>query len=256
MATQNAVVLTRDLLSYTILTDKKSVIDLLNKNGITLSQNATDSQVSIASLIASSKSPNFKSELIDLLASKTDSAKNTFQNFSGDNDFYGFTGIDDLAFTGSDDFWKNAFGISNLMAKDLGNAVKGASSENKFNKQFKIASKNSINTVSSSKERGAINTVSSSKDRGSFWKGIGSFLKENILTKDNINQGLRIGLTSIDNKIQSQQNAVQQEALALQEVQDSMQRDLQNKNKPNKLFLIIGVVAGLGIIGYLIFKKK
>jgi hypothetical protein len=250
MATQNAVILTRDLLSYTILTDKKSVIDLLNKNGITLSQNATDSQVSIASLIASSKSPNFKSELIDLLASKTDSAKNTFQNFSGDNDFYGFTGIDDLAFTGSDDFWKNGNGSNvgtNNTKESWSKIIEAAKNKKALEKKNNPNLLIDVNKTTGAKD---------SKERGAFWKGIGSFLKENILTKDNINQGLRIGLTSIDNKIQSQQNAVQQEALALQEVQDSMQRDLQNKNKPNKLFLIIGVVAGLGIIGYLIFKKK
>jgi hypothetical protein len=150
MATENAVVLTRDLISYTILTDKKAIIDLLNKNGVSLSQNATDNQVSVATLVASSKSPNFKSELIDLLASKTDSAKNTFENFSGGNDMYGFTGIDDFAFTGSDDFWKNAGGISGLMAQDLGNAVNSATSQNKVNKQFNTASKNATNNVPSS----------------------------------------------------------------------------------------------------------
>jgi hypothetical protein len=243
MATQNAVVLTRELLSYTILTDKKSIIDLLNKNGVSLSQNATDSQVSVATLIASSKSPNFKSELIDLLASKTNNAINTFLNYTG-GDFFGFTGVDDLAFTGSDDFWKNAGGISGLMAQDLGNAVKGATSQNKVNKQFNTASKNATNNVPSSKERGA------------FWKGIGNFLSTNVLTKENINQGLQIGLTSINNKVQAKQNAVQQEALFLNDTQNQMQNDLNKSNQPNNLLLIVGVVAGLGIIGYLIFKKN
>ncbi len=234
MATQNAIVLTRDLISYTILTDKKALIDLLNKNGVSLSQNATDNQVSVATLVASSKSANFKSELIDLLASKTESAKNTFQNFSGANDMYGFTGVDDLAFTGSDDFWKNAFGIEGLMAQDLGKAV---------NKAVELK-KNSTNNVSSVKQRGA------------FWKGIGTFLKENVLTKDNINQGLQIGLTSINNKVQASQNAVQQEALALQQTQDSMQQQVQQQGKPNNIWLIVGVVGALGIVGYLILKKK
>jgi hypothetical protein len=227
MATQNAVVLTRDLISYTILTDKKAIIDLLNKNGVTLSPNATDSQVSVATLIASSKSPNFKSELIDLLASKTDSAVNTFKNFSGANDMYGFTGVDDLAFTGSDDFWKNSIGLASLRTQDISQAINKAKPQ-----------------------------PTTPKEKGAFWKGIGTFLKENVLTKDNINQGLQIGLTSINNKIQSQQNAVQQEQLALQQTQDAMQQQVQQQNKPNNLLLIVGVVAGLGIIGYLIFKKK
>jgi hypothetical protein len=253
MATQNAVVLTRDLLSYTILTDKKAIIDLLNKNGVTLSQSATDSQVSVATLVASSKSPNFKSELIDLLASKTDSAKNTFQNFSGGNDMYGFTGIDDLAFTGSDDFWKNAGGISGLMAQDLGNDINKSAAQNKVNTQFKTATNNKVTTQFKTATN---NKETTTKERGTFWKSIGNFLSNNVLTKDNINQGLQIGLTSINNKVQSQQNAVQQEALALQEVQDSMQRDLQKKNTPMNIWLIVGVVGGLGIIGFLIFKKK
>jgi len=240
MATQNAVVLTRDLIGYTILTDKKAIIDLLNKNGVTLSPNATDSQVSVATLIASSKSPNFKSELIDLLASKTDSAVNTFKNFSGANDMYGFTGVDDLAFTGSDDFWKNA----NDEKPSYGYKPKGL-------QNTKTTNPNLLVNLDTKK-----NEVTNPKERGAFWKGIGTFLKENVLTKDNINQGLQIGLTSINNKIQSKQNAVQEEALALQQSQDAMQQQVQQQNKPNNLLLIVGVVAGLGIIGYLIFKKK
>jgi len=240
MATQNAVVLTRDLISYTILTDKKSIIDLLNKNGVTLSPNATNSQVSVATLIASSKSPNFKSELIDLLASKTDSAVNSFKNYVGD-DFFGFTGVDDLAFTGSDDFWKNG----------IGDDKPSYAYKPKGLKTTKTTNPNLLVNLDTKK-----NEVPNTKEKGAFWKGIGTFLKENVLTKDNINQGLQIGLTSINNKIQSKQNAVQEEALALQQSQDAMQQQIQQQNKPNNLLLIFGVVAGLGIIGYLIFKKK
>jgi hypothetical protein len=245
MATQNAVVLTRELLSYTILTDKKSIIDLLNKNGVSLSQNATDNQVNVATLIASSKSPNFKADLIDLLASKTNSAINTFQNFSGANDMYGFTGVDDLAFTGSDDFWKNVNGIDEGVnnTKESWSKIIEASKNKKANANL---------LVDVNKKTGAKDT----KERGAFWKGIGNFLSTNVLTKENINQGLQIGLTSINNKVQAKQNAVQQEALFLNETQNQMQNDLNNRNKPNKLWLILGVVGGLGIIGYLVFKKN
>lgn len=241
MATENAVVLTRDLLSYTILTDKIAIINLLNKNGVSLSENATDSQVSIATLIASSKSSNFKTELIDLLASKTDKAKDTFQNFSGANDMYGFTGVDDLAFTGSDDFWTNAGGNDKplLNYKPMGLATKKTTNPNLL-----------VNLDSNKSE------VKDSKERGAFWKGIGSFLKENILTKENINQGLQIGITSISNKIQARQNSVQQEAFALQQTQDAMQQAIQERNKPKNIWLIVGVVGALGIVGYFIFKKK
>jgi hypothetical protein len=241
MATQNAVVLTRDLISYTILTDKKAIIDLLNKNGVTLSPNATDSQVSVATLVASSKSPNFKSELIELLASKTDSAVNSFKNYVGD-DFFGFTGVDDLAFTGADDFWKNGDGKKENPSYWY--KPKGL-------KNLKHTDPNLLVNLDNKK-----NEVPNTKEKGVFWKGIGTFLKENVLTKENINQGLQIGLTSINNKIQSQQNAVQGEALALQQSQDAMQQQIQQQNKPNNLLLIVGVVAGLGIIGYFIFKKK
>jgi hypothetical protein len=251
MATENAVVLTRDLISYTILTDKKAIIDLLNKNGVSLSQNATDNQVSVATIVASSKSPNFKSELIDLLASKTDSAKNTFENFSGGNDMYGFTGIDDLAFTGSDDFWKNFDGIPALNYKPMGLSKPTLGYKPIGLPTAKATNPNLLVNLDSKKT-----DVKDSKERGAFWKGIGTFLKDNVLTKENINQGLQIGLTSINNRVQTQQNAVQQEAFALQQTQDSMQRDIQNRNNPNNLFLIVGVVAGLGIIGYLIFKKN
>jgi len=244
MATQNAVVLTRELLSYTILTDKKSIINLLNKNGVSLSENATDSQVSVATLIASSKSPNFKAELIDLLAAKTNSAINTFQNYTG-GDFFGFTGVDDLAFTGSDDFWKNVDGkdegINNT--KESWSKIIEASKNKKANANL---------LVDVNKKNGAKDT----KERGAFWKGIGNFLSNNVLTKENINQGLQIGLTSINNKVLARQNAVQQEALFLNDTQNQMQNDINNRNKPNNLWLILGVVGGLGIIGYLVFKKN
>lgn len=249
MATQNAIVLTRDLISYTILTDKKALIDLLNKNGVSLSQNATDNQVSVATLVASSKSANFKSELIDLLASKTESAKNTFQNFSGANDMYGFTGVDDLAFTGSDDFWKNANDEGDNNTKESWGAIIEAAKKKKAS--IKPSNPNLLVNLDSSKSE-----VKDSKQRGAFWKGIGTFLKENVLTKDNINQGLQIGLTSINNKVQASQNAVQQEALALQQTQDSMQQQVQQQGKPNNIWLIVGVVGALGIVGYLILKKK
>jgi hypothetical protein len=253
MATENAVVLTRDLLSYTILTDKKAIINLLNKNGVSLSENATDSQVSIATLIASSKSSNFKTELIDLLASKTDSAKDTFQNFSGANDMYGFTGVDDLAFTGSDDFWTNAGGDDkpSLNYKPMGLNKPTLAYKPMGLPTKKTTNPNLLVNLDSNKSE-----VKDSKERGAFWKGIGSFLKENILTKENINQGLQIGITSINNKIQARQNSVQQEALALQQTQDAMQQAIQERNKPNNIWLIVGVVGALGIVGYLIFKKK
>jgi len=253
MATQNAVVLTRDLISYTILTDKKAIIDLLNKNGVTLSPNATDSQVSIATLVASSKSPNFKSELIDLLASKTNSAINTFKNFSGANDMYGFTGVDDLAFTGSDDFWKNLGGDdkSNYGYKPMGLSKPSLPYKPMGLPTTKTTNPNLLVNLDNKKTE-----VNNSKERGAFWKGIGNFLSSNVLTKDNINQGLQIGLTSINNKVQAKQNAVQQEALILNDTQNQMQNDLNTQNKPNNMWLILGVVGGLGIIGYLIFKKN
>lgn len=253
MATQNAIVLTRDLISYTILTDKKSLIDLLNKNGVSLSQNATDNQVSVATLVASSKSANFKSELIDLLASKTESAKNTFQNFSGANDMYGFTGVDDLAFTGSDDFWTNADGDDkpSYNYKPMGLKKSTLDYKPMGLSNTKTTDPNLLVNIDRSKSE-----VKDSKQRGAFWKGIGTFLKENVLTKDNINQGLQIGLTSINNKVQASQNAVQQEAFALQQTQDSMQQQVQQQGKPNNIWLIVGVVGALGIVGYLIFKKK
>jgi hypothetical protein len=248
MATQNAVVLTRELLSYTILTDKKSIIDLLNKNGISLSQNATDNQVNVATLIASSKSSNFKADLIDLLASKTNSAINTFQNFSGANDMYGFTGVDDLAFTGSDDFWKNA------NDENPTSNYTSAYTPKKLVYSPNTTKQNTISNLLVDVKK--TSDVPSTKERGAFWKGIGNFLSTNVLTKENINQGLQIGLTSINNKVQAKQNAVQQEALFLYDTQNQMQNDLNNRNKPNNLWLILGVVGGLGIIGYLVFKKN
>jgi hypothetical protein len=46
------------------------------------------------------------------------------------------------------------------------------------------------------------------------------FFKTNILTPENINAGIQIGLTSMANKTQSKQNQVNAEALQLQDYQD------------------------------------
>jgi hypothetical protein len=95
----------RNLISYTVVTDKNSLVKLLERNGIVMPNNPSDKEVTVAVLTASSKSPNFSKELATLLGTKAPKAAEDFSSFVGDSTDFGFTGIDDFSFTGGDDFF-------------------------------------------------------------------------------------------------------------------------------------------------------
>ena len=87
---------------------------------------------------------------------------------------------------------------------------------------------------------------------------IGDFFKTNILTKDNINAGVQIGLTSLANKTQTQQNAVTAQSLELQNYQDSLRQQLPNAAKKSNtmLYVWIGVgVLAVGVLGFVLYKS-
>jgi hypothetical protein len=93
---------------------------------------------------------------------------------------------------------------------------------------------------------------------GNVIAGIGRFFKENVLTSENINTGLQLGLTTINNKVQQKQNAVQTEALILQQQQDVMRQQVAQKQGISGTTIVIGLVgvAILGTIIYVMTKKK
>jgi hypothetical protein len=87
---------------------------------------------------------------------------------------------------------------------------------------------------------------------------IGSFFKDTVLTKENINTGINIGLTSLANKTQSQQNAVTAQSLQLQNYQDSLRQQLPNAAKKSNTMLYVWISVGVlavGVLGFVLYKS-
>jgi hypothetical protein len=225
--TVNAQEAVRNMISYTVVTDKDSLVRLLERNGVQMPSSPSDKEVTFSVLLASSKSPNFKNELSTLLTSKVPKASSDFASFVGDNSDFGFTGIDDFSFTGSDEFF-----AANAQEKAAAKAVSKKSRVTETNPQGKT--------------------------------GVGIFLSnlgKAIASPDTINSGLNIGLTAVNNKIQGKQNALQQETSILTEKQDQIRKDLADAGKPvGGGFPVWGwVVLGLAVVGgivYAVTRKK
>ena len=222
----NAQEAVRNMISYTVVTDKGSLVRLLERNGVQMPSNPSDKEVTASVLLASSKSPNFKNELATLLTSKVPQAGSDFASFVGDSTDFGFTGIDDFSFTGADEF----FAVS--AEKQAAKATARQSRVTAANPQGKT--------------------------------GVGIFLSnlgKAIASPDTINSGLNIGLTAVNNKIQGKQNALQQETVLLTNTQDQIRQDLAAAGKPaGGGFPVWGwVVLGLAFVGgivYAVTRKK
>lgn len=227
----NAPQAVRELISYTMVTDKQALVKLLERNGVSISPNASDYDVNVAVLMASAKSPNFKTELASLLTSKVGEASEVFTNFAGSDADFGFTGVDDLGFTGEEKFFSQTGVVSPFASMQLGSAVKTAQAQQP------------------KKDKTAV---------GSVLAGIGRFFNEKVLTPENINTGLQLGLTTINNKVQQKQNAVQTEALILQQQEDVMRQQVARQQGVGGNTILIAVVgvAILGTIIYVMTKKK
>jgi hypothetical protein len=223
----NAQEAVRNMISYTIVTDKGSLVRLLERNGVQMPNNPSDKEVTASVLLASAKSPNFKQELSSLLTSKVPQAGSDFASFVGDSSDFGFTGIDDFSFTGADEF-------------------------------FAANGKDKAATRAAARKTRVTETNPQGKT------GVGIFLSnlgKAIASPDTINSGLNIGLTAVNNKIQGRQNALQQETVILTEKQDQIRQDLAAAGKPaGGGFPVWGwVVLGLAVVGgivYAVTRKK
>jgi LPXTG-motif cell wall-anchored protein len=224
--------LAQELISYTIVTDRNSIINLLKRNGVKLSQDPANSELTIAVLVANSKSSSFKDELARLLSSKVSEAGESFSNMVGNDQDFGFTGVDDvtympnvMAFTGSDDY-ANLINISPSVAS----GITSATSQTTKKPQTKV---------------------------GAALSSIWDFTKTNILTKENINAGIQVGLNKINTDTLAKQNNLQLQAAALEQQQYQMSRQLAPKSGVSSntiLYVIIGVVALAGI-GFVVYKS-
>jgi hypothetical protein len=216
----NATEAARNYLAYAVVRDKNSLVKLLERNGVQMPNNPSDKEVTIAVLMASSKSQNFKNELSNLLSKQVENAGQEFKSFVGDNTDFGFTGIDDFSFTGSEDFYSGT-------AED------------------KAAKKVARVTADNPKGKTGL---------GLFFQNVG----RSLASQDTINSGLQIGLSSINNKVQNRSNALQSEASIIIDRQDAIRREAAAKPKSDVttwVFVGVGVLA-LGAIIYLIAKKK
>lgn len=233
MANLSTTLVAEELISYSVVTDKNGLVKLLERNGVQMPNNPSDKEVTVAVLMASAKSQNFKNELAAFLTNKVKKAGDDFQSFVGSEADFGFTGVDDFGFTGVDD-------LGFTGGEDFYNANKGTAAERKAAR------------VTTTNPQGKTKT-------GQALAGIGKFFKDNILTAENINAGIAVGLNKVNNKTQADSNRIQQQALVLQTQQDELKKSLPNKQPMSpavKYTLIgVGVIALVGII-YVIVKKK
>lgn len=234
MANISTLDATRSLIAYSVVNDKPSLIKLLKRNGVELASDATDQEVTAAVIVASSGSENFKKELASLLANEAVKSSEQFSSFAGGEDMFGFTGIDDFMSYNGD---KPRTTIPNL-------------------KTAPPAAPLRISATPTA-------TVQPKKDKtgaGRVLASIGTFLKDNVLTKDNIEAGVQIGLTKINTKTQGKANQVAQESLQIQQYQDDI-RNRQGKAAAGGLgtgtwiAIGVGVVALVGIVIYITSKR-
>lgn len=230
MASINAVEVTRDMLAYTLTNDKQSLVKLLKRNGIDIPSDVSDKDITMAVLLASGKSAVFKSELANLLSSKIDEVNADFQNFAGGQFDIG-TQEDKTMFTGSEDFYPMA-GLSNPA---FSAGLQGAAQ--KIKEQKPVAETNKIKEP---------------KEKGKVW----SWLSQTVFTPENINAGLNMGLTALNNKMQAKRNAVDAESQIIIERQE---QQIQQKQKGGiGVGTVILIVVGVGLLGAMVyyFTKK
>jgi hypothetical protein len=235
----SAVQTVRELISHTVVTDKGSLVTILKRNGIKMPNNPSDKEVTVAVLMANAKSKPFQNDLKKLLADKLPAAANDFKSFAADNAEWGFTGLDDFQFTGSKEFFSaDAATTSYNVGQIFGQSTAGTSGGKPTKKPIPPNGKTKVGTALSD---------------------IGQFLKDNVFTKENINTGIQLGLTSIANKQNQNANSIQSEAQSLQVQQDLIKQQLPDSkvgvNSTTKYLLIgVGVIALIGA-GFLIYKK-
>ena len=215
----SAIETVKELISYAVVTDKNGLVKLLQRNGIELPNNPSDNEVTVAVLMANNRSGVFRNELKKYLGGLVPEVANYVTELGGGMNF---TGTDDFSFTAGDDSFYNAT----------------------------AAEKKALRVT-------ATNPTGKTKV-GTALASIGSFFKDTLLTKENINAGINIGLTSLANKTQSQQNAVTAQSLQLQNYQDSLRQQLPNAAKKSNTMLYVWISVGVlavGVLGFVLYKS-
>jgi len=224
--------ITKDMIAYTMVVDKQSIKSLLRRNGIDLPSSASDKETIVAVLLASSKSPAFNSELLSILSKNSSKIKSDYASFAG-NQFEIGTETDKMMFTGSKDFYNQIGYIDPKFGQGVSAAATKAS----------LSEQNPVKT-------------SGTKTKGKFF----DWVKTNILTEENINAGLQLGMTALNNKMQKKQNQVQYEAADISQRQQELLSQQGQKPSPSfNVTTVAVVVVSVAIVGGIIYyfaKKK
>jgi hypothetical protein len=254
MVSVNAVEVTRDMLAYTLTNDKSSLIKLLRRNGIEIPADTSDKDVTKAVLLASSKSAVFKKELSSLLSSKITEVNKDFQNFAGGQFDIG-TQEDKAMFTGSDDFF-NLAGMPSTAGVGLSDpkfsqaiAKQQAAAQPKEKKGFLGGLFKKKDTSVSTGDADA-----APKEKGKLWSWLGT----TIFTPENINAGINMGLTALNNKIQTKQNEINYQS---QLVVDRQQEQIQQQSQRGGVSVttVVLIVVGVSLLGGMVYfftRKK
>jgi len=247
----NAKQAIQELLSYTIVTDKGSLVELLKRYGVKFKDNPSDAEVTTAVLVANKKSKPFRKDLAKLLQNKLPIAGEKFKSIVGNDQDFGFTGVDDVTYepnfswTGTDDF--NDFtGWDDFQAAD----GKGKTS-------VTIPSDLLTRAKASAAQASQIASQQKGKTRiGKALANLWSFSKDKVLTKENVNAGIQYGLDKINQDSLRRQNALEQQSLLLQAQQDQMRGKFGRGLSGNTvLYASVGIIALVGI-GFLIYKQS
>ena len=211
--------------------------------------NPSDNEVTTAVLMANASSGTFRSDLATFLSKQVPKATEDL-SFTGGN--YGFTGIDDFSFSAEKE--------SNFLGIGKGNGFLGL-----FPKKDTTGAAPAPVLPSQTAEQKRQARITEDNPTGKTQVGlllaqVGGALKDTLLDKENLNAGIQLGLQSLANKTQAEQNALQKQSLVLQNVQDQMKQNLPagaNATKSNTMVYVwvgVGVVA-VTILGILIYKR-
>lgn len=246
----NASEAVRDMISYTLVTNKESLIRLLERNGIQMPNNPSDRELVASILLASSRSANFKSELGRLLTSQVPKAAQDYSSFVGSSSDFGFTGIDDFSFVGEDEF----FGVAGIggsystLGTNISDSVKAA--------QAQQAAKAAASTKKAPKAPKTPRPEGQRSGFGQFLSNIG----QAVSSPETINAGLNIGLTAINNKVQKKSNAIQDETSIITQKADEVRSQVGGGGKgistTNILLIVVGVAVVGGLAYYLVKSGK
>jgi hypothetical protein len=229
MANITATQTVQELISYSIVKDKSSLVRLLERNGVQMPNNPSDNEVTVAVLLANQKSPSFRKDLGNLLSNNFSDAQDDFKSFAADPSDFGFTGLDD--------FYENPpknYRVGN------GTAFTAFTGDGE---EF-------YNKIGAAKTKRI--TVDNPKGKSKIGLALGT-IANTLFTQENINSGVQLGLGALANKQASKQNALQENASLLALQQDAIKKNIEEpKNKKSNtttyILIGVGVVALLGVV--------